>query len=389
MGSLFGPAGAMFGGKAGDLLASITGFGDYQVESNSLMTGGLSPPQIVNSVNNGGIIVRHREYIGDLLTPTPISLGPPIVPNVYSVQTYSVQPGVSGTFPWLSQIATAFEEYEFRGLIFEFKSLSSDAVLSSAASSALGFVAMATQYNAANPAFSDKKSLENYEFSNSNKPSCSFIHPIECKRKYNVDTHLYTRNGSVPVGQDIKTYDLGTLNVAIGGIQGPAGAVIGELWCTYEIELFHPKYTINAGALGDHISVASFTNANPLGPAADTQLGVGSNLGLIKTTNSLTFPSYVTDGEYSVGLYWLGSASVAVTYPTATYFNCQQVRDWTRNTNLQFQSPGPGVTSISMAFVTHVTITGPNASITYSGGNYPTGTQVLDIWVSDVNTITS
>lgn len=42
-GSMFGPMGSAVGGGLGQLVSHITGFGDYHVNNNSLMQGGLSP----------------------------------------------------------------------------------------------------------------------------------------------------------------------------------------------------------------------------------------------------------------------------------------------------------------------------------------------------------
>jgi len=135
------------------LSALISGFGDYKVNENSLLTGGIAPPEVVNSVNDGGVIIRHREYLGDI--PATID---------FTITRYFINPGYTLTFPWLSHIATSFEQYKLRGMIFEFKSLSSDAVLSSATSSALGAVIMATQYDVLDTPFPNKFTMENYLF---------------------------------------------------------------------------------------------------------------------------------------------------------------------------------------------------------------------------------
>lgn len=174
-GPLGGAVGSFLGGKIGHLVEQITGFGDYKVMSNSIMSGGVTPPSIVNTANRGGIIVRHREYIGDVLATT-----------AFTVQSFMINPGLFNTFPWLSQIAMGYEQYKPRGMIFEFLSTSSDALLSSATSTALGTVSMATQYDVSDPPFTDKRSMLNHEWSNSRKPSMSFIHPIECKNAFNL-----------------------------------------------------------------------------------------------------------------------------------------------------------------------------------------------------------
>lgn len=198
------------------------------------MFGGMSPPMITNSMKTGAIIVRHREYIGDIISST-----------VFLNRNFPINPGMVGTFPWLAQIANAFEQYRFRGLIFEFKSLSADALISASTNIGQGTVIMATQYNALSPGFSTKIEMENYEYANSCKPSCSFMHPVECALYQTPNTPLYVRNGPIPPNADERLYDLGNFNLATQGLPSASGS-IGELWATFEIEFFKPKYTPNS-----------------------------------------------------------------------------------------------------------------------------------------------
>ena len=82
------------------------------------------------------------------------------------------------TYPWLANVAGRFEEYNIEGMLFEYKSMYSDAAVQTGGS--LGSVIMATSYNAAKPLFASKIEMENYEFAMSAKPSVSMCHPIEC-----------------------------------------------------------------------------------------------------------------------------------------------------------------------------------------------------------------
>lgn len=377
LGSAFGgPVGGALGGLAGSVLSKITGFGDYVVEQNSLMSspnGILDPPQVVNSSNRGGIIVRHREYLQDLNAQTSFTLS-----------SLAINPGVYSSFPWLSQIAASYEEYEFRGLIFEYKSLSSDSVLSSSTSSALGFVAMATQYNPTSAAFADKKELENYEFANSAKPSCSFMHPVECKRRLNFDSHLFVRTGSVPSGQDQKTYDLGNFSVAIGGCQAASG-VAGELWVSYEVEFFHPKFKYGAEVQSDHWYSTDYTNAAPLG-VSTTVLKTGSNLGTTISGNVISFPANITGGQYQVTTAWAGTGNALAAYPVVTGANCTFQALWLGDTATSFSSPTNAVNTLYMLQTSILKITGASATLTYGGaGTLPTGTKTLDIYITPMS----
>lgn len=344
--------------------AMITGFGDYKIADNSIMTGGLDPPTVVNSVNNGGVIVRHREYLQDINASIP-----------FNILTLPLNPGQITTFPWLSAIASHFEQYIFRGLLFEFKSLSSDAVLSAATSSALGSVVMATQYNALNPPFPNKFTMENYEFANSAKPSLSFIHPIECARKDTSIQELYVRNGPPTPGSDIRLYDLGNFNIATVGMQASVG-VCGELWCTYEIELLKPKIeNVLESSIFDHFTFNPTNNAQPFSSVVTLP---GNTLGGALNNSTYTFPFAVVSGLFFIvwTTYTQPVTFGAITNPTRAVTNCNFVNF--------FANGFPGLTNKVSTSATGtrlytdmsvVRITGASATVNWTLGTYsPTPT---------------
>jgi len=201
-------------------------------------------PMMKNSP--GGIIISHREYICDINSTVN-----------FTTQSFPLQPGVGTLFPWLSSLAQNFEEYEFRGMVLEFKSMSSDLNTASTTSN-LGTVVMCSQYNPLDPIFPDKRTMENYQFACSGKPSEHIVHPIECKRGQNVDTHLYVRTtASLGNDADLRLYDLGNFTIATQGMPAAfSGSSIGELWVSYEVEFYKPKLTSTTGTtnLADKIT---------------------------------------------------------------------------------------------------------------------------------------
>jgi len=336
----------------------ITGFGDYKVESNTLMKGGLDPPTVVNSVGEGNVIVRHREYLMDISATT-----------VFTVETLPINPGMVQTFPWLSAIAQHFEQYKMRGLLFEFKSLSSDSVLSSATSSALGSVVMATQYNVLNPVFPDKFTMENYEFANSSKPSIGFLHPVECARSGTPISELFIRSGNPFAGSDLRLYDLGTFNIATVGMQAASG-VAGELWCTYEIELLKPRISseIDVSEYVDHFLLStSATNANPFTAAVRSST---STLGGTVNGATYTFPPQITDGLY-LAVFSAVGGSTSVTGPTWALTNCLANLLFRNNTVSNVEIP-TGTTTTTYLAVQALVVTSTNASFALNSGVYPT-----------------
>lgn len=301
---------SLVGGIIGKgLRGLITGFGDYKIEGNSLMSPN-GPPSIVNSNNGNFVIIRHREYLQDITSTT-----------TFINSVFPINPGDTTTFPWLSAVASSFEEYELRGMIFEFRSTSSDALLAAAAGTSLGVVVMATEYDSLEPDFTDKHAMENHMYACSSKPSISFIHPIECSRSQTPITKLYVRtNGLLPNGADLRFYDLGKFQIATQGMQVDGG-VLGELWVTYEVALTKP-HMINT--TGEHLAVqhtrhTGITNALPFGTSQFIQ--PGSTFISTFTGTAMTFRSVYESESWLVVYAIVGTAAVLVA-PTITRTRC-------------------------------------------------------------------
>lgn len=271
---LAGPAGGAVGVAAGKMIARITGFGDYKVERNSVSNGNSVP-----TFRSGGEGMRicHREFLSDVMG----SVG-------FSNTVYPLNPGLITTFPWLSLLAANFEEYDFHGLVFEYRPSSGTAV--SATSSALGIVILATDYDAANVPFTNKQQMESYEFSTSTVPFTACIHPVECARGRNVLNNLYTRTGSIPVNTDIRMYDAGNFQIAAVGMQ--SAYTVGELWVSYDVSLNKPRLPASVPR-----AAYSRMRANP--PATAVAAGPYGTSGLLIATDSnLGITPSSTNGFY-------------------------------------------------------------------------------------------
>lgn len=213
------------------------------MRANNLSTG-----------NRGGIIITHREFITDI-QPT----------SDFVKLEYALNPGLYQVTPWLADLASQYEEYECRAMVFEYKSLCSDTT-STSNTLGLGSVIMATNYNPLNNPFVDKRTMENYEYASSKKPTQSNIHVIDVKRSSTPVPGLkWVRSSLPPPNADIRLYDMGTFTIATQGQPSTVlNGVIGELWVAYEFEFFKPKYVTSLGSnlLNDHYS---FDNSHNFG----------------------------------------------------------------------------------------------------------------------------
>lgn len=127
-------------------IAKLSGYGDYH------SAGGINLGDQVPIVKNTnvGTIIRHREYIGDLQA----SAG-------FVSTAHKINPANGELFPWLAGIARNYEQWVPRGIVMEYKTMSSDVVVNvTSGSPGLGTVIMATDYNVYNPPFASKQQME-------------------------------------------------------------------------------------------------------------------------------------------------------------------------------------------------------------------------------------
>lgn len=297
--------GAKIGSQIGDfvqkgataLFKSVTGFGDYKVKSNTLLSG-ASP-----AVFRGGdrsTVVRHREYIQDITGSTG-----------FNNTSFIINPANSTTFPWLASIASCYEQYRIHGLIFEYKSTSAEALNST--NTALGTVIMATDYNVLNASFLSKTTMENFEFATSCKPSESMMHPIECDPSQTPTIEFYT--SQISANGDNRFVNMGNFQLATVGMQ--ASSVIGELWASFEIELIKPRISTN---LSTAYVTTSGTNWVPTSPFGGQS--VVSNFGGIvvsgNSSSSLIYSNLLPGAVYMFMITTQGGANSGLNGPSVS-----------------------------------------------------------------------
>lgn len=340
-----------------------------------------------------------------------------------------INPGLPQTFPWLSQVADAYEEYRIKGMVFQFKSTAGEYVTNGggASNGGLGTVIMATNYNSAvHPAFLDKKSMENYEFAQSAPPTKNMIHAIEAKGAGTPVKTLYLRTGDPATGTDPRLYDLGSFCIATQGMVTDVGvATIGELWVAYEVEFFKPKYRLG-GAKADHFALrydAALPSTNNLvgGMITTTPFGTAARIDRVSPAISGT---NANNGVFAAGSYIINEVGVKSTLvlpqnpgayymieilvrskagtqlstnPTATwartYTACENVMNWNGNWTLG-PCDGPQAatttTSAGWMFQQLVKVNPPDngqlSKIDWTVSQIPTSTAYyMDILVSEVN----
>lgn len=321
LGAFTGAAGGMSAGYgAGDTISSILGMGDYSVKYNSLIPMKMGTPVPTFGDLRQATVIRHREFIKDIVIPA--------TPANFSNEVFVVNPGNAKTFPWLAQIAANYDQYQFMGCVFNFKSTAGDT-----ATFALGSVVMASDYDVADLPYANKVVMEQSQYCVSGKATVDQVHPIECDPEVGFVPIKYIDHGDVTAsGFEKRCTDHCNFQLATVGL--PAGTgTIGELWVTYEVALYKPSvptvpsFAIGQNGVADHYYLSNtWSSSSPLCPFATPPIKrTGSNFNtyaasdLATPTNTeIVLPRGTTPCTIYVTILYVGSVAAVVGNPTIT-----------------------------------------------------------------------
>lgn len=153
----------------------------------------------------------------------------------FAVNSYTVQPGLSSTFPWLSKVAQLYERYRVENIEFYYK----PRVSAFAVAGQSGKVMMACDYDVLEAAPSTIQEMETMDPHADCMPYEQLLlklNPSRCTPA----AGKFVRARNVP-GADLKTYDGGLLYIATAGMQDTN--VCGELRVRYTLTLMNPRLT--------------------------------------------------------------------------------------------------------------------------------------------------
>ncbi len=261
--------------------------------------------------------ITHREYMGDVSMTT-----------VFSVVSFPIDVTNSKSFPWLSSFAPEFQEWKLLGCVYEFKSLSANAISGTVAG--MGSVSLSCRYDVSEPVPVSKAEALNSLAAVSCKPSEDMLFAIECDPEETPTQPLYVTTKFPSTPPDPHFYQFGQLDVITSGASNPyLGA--GELWVTYDVLLLKPRVSKFSGFSHLTLQHTEVKSAQPIdGVWVDNSL----NLAISPGFDSLIFPLAIEPGTSFLVQYNLpASASTAynvvltgglVTSPTlesgSTYF---------------------------------------------------------------------
>jgi len=354
--------GAMLGDKlqrfGESVFTKLLGRGDYQmsdqtgsIKKNSMMKASDARP-IKFDANKSSYVFEHSEYIRDITSSSTI--------GAFNLDSFTVNPAIITTFPWLAQMAQYFEYYEVEGLLFRFQSLSADSV--GTTNTAIGSIMSAFLYDTLDTPITSKQQLLQYDGSCDAKISESMIVGVECDPKERASSKLYIAP-TVPSNADAKTYNLGNLVIATQGLQA-ASQTVGELWVHYRIK-FHMAKQINfvpysAHAYGPFVAIATPYTAITLKTSGNGNISVN-------TSSSLTLTNLNVGQIYKVTQIYSGTSG-AIVAGTASFTGGTTVNLYNNDQNFAVAPSGITNSTAVCDFTFVATKTSGNLPVVFTTG---------------------
>lgn len=280
--------------RAQDAIKSIVGNGDYvlpgaPVEQNSLYSAASMVPQFSNNKNHANLI-QHREPLGVIRSS-----------NAFQRTSITFNPGLS-VFPWLSEIAGAWQRYKVHGAIIEWIP-----AVTPLSTNAGGRVSLSTRYDLSTGAPQSLQQSEVTFGAIAGRPMDQMAMPIECKPAQMAVVALNVRFGDLPVGANAQFFDHCIIDIINQG-QADSSSDIGEVWITYEVEFMMPiAEHLSHATVASAVKYAAITTAAPAGP-------VGTNTYTTRAGSSLPFDTIATASTLQVDLDSLQPLPVGSTW---------------------------------------------------------------------------
>lgn len=175
--------------------------------------------------------INHREFIGNVTGSTLFQVR----------QTLAINPGLQTTFPWLSIMAQAWEEYHFHSLKLHY--------LTRTGSTTVGSVILAADYDAADGAPQTEQVMSNYGGAVENAPWKDVTLVLRPPTMSGPLKRHFIRYSAIAQNLDIKTYDVA--NVFIATVDSVGGDVAwGKLWLEYDVSFYVPQLPAVGAAQG-------------------------------------------------------------------------------------------------------------------------------------------
>jgi len=267
----------------------------------------MSPPRFSSGSRASSVLrIKHREFVADFSATA-----------AFSVNTTAINPGLSGLFPWLSFMAIGYESYQFNNISFIYEPI--------VGTDKSGQIMMAIDYDASDSAPLSKQDLLSYSGATCGPLWNAQVCQASRKDEGGLGLRRYIRTGALSANQDVKTYDIGDINIAF---QSAATTVVaGALFVEYDVEFFTPQYSMAA------IAAAFSCLVIQTSPSKTSLYGTsGTVTGGLDVTGAVNTLTFNKPGQYLVSNVAIGTGLAASWVPTITGTGTVVVKNTTTNT---------------------------------------------------------
>lgn len=169
-----------------------------------------------NLMDSPYVVISKREFVLNIQSNT----------GNYDVDTFNINPGLPDVFPWLANVASAWDKYKFLYLAFEYRN--------SCSTAEPGRVLITFEPNTAASAPTSKlQQLQSpYHVVTVPWTAGSCIVPVPIMNQGGSNGWYLTRNATTT--QSLGLYDVGLLHL---GTEGVSTNSLGELWVAYKVVL--------------------------------------------------------------------------------------------------------------------------------------------------------
>jgi len=232
----------------------VTQYVSVPVASTTIVARKAEP--FFASRRNGDVCITHREYFADIGST-----------DAFTNAQFTINPGNSTVFPWLSGLARNYESYVFRRLSFQYRTGQTTA--------SSGRIGMFVDFDCADPAPLSKAQA----YSNRNCVDGPVWHDL----RYQANREDLNKRKSYYVSHSVAPALIGTIaeNLADVGIlnvftsmDSVPNASSGELFVEYEVELLTPSQPDDI--LAAHVLLDSTQGVSSTTPAGTTLAGFQS-----------------------------------------------------------------------------------------------------------------
>lgn len=233
-------------------------------------------PRVTSGSNRTRI--QHRE----LVAPITGSVG-------FSAIQIAVNPGIPGSFNWLSTQAGGWEKYRFRSLRYRY--------LGRAPSTTQGSVLMAMDYDSADPMPTTENQTSTWH---GTQETAVWKDLTFTANQGMIGRECFVRTGAIPANNDIKLYDVG--NFFMCATDATSASPIGKLWVEYDIEFINQQVGANSLGASTLSGITGMASSVPLGTSQTATGPIG-----LSTANGylINITGLIVGTEYLISL-WLG-----------------------------------------------------------------------------------